>query len=398
MGSSSSSDRSARGGVRRRLLLVVSSRKRLVERFGQRGLDRISRALESYRRCLSKRGITLELAFVDDASSMSEYGLKPARRVTAVSVKRAVDRIIARLARPTRASVSLLILGGGEVIPYFELSNPTFDSDGFVPSDNPYGCQPGAESAKKCLLPERPVGRMPDGNGSSVGLLLSQIENASATTSSLSGPNGSLGYTAAVWKKASGQVRSDLGWRGRLRVSPPLSHADVKASWFSRKSFLYFNLHGSDRGSHWLGQEGTKFTTALLPVNVKRFNRGKTVVLTEACYGAIEMRRRKETSIALAFLATGSPCVVGSTCVAYGALVPPLSEADLIAVHFFRNAKKGMRLGEALVNARAQLAASAVSKQGYLDEDDRKTLLQFVLFGDPTLKIQPRSLGSDKDA
>jgi hypothetical protein len=72
-----------------------------------------------------------------------------------------------------------------------------------------------------------------------------------------------------------------------------------------------------------------------------------------------------------------------------------VSEADLIALHFFHNVSKGMTSGEGLVNARAQLAASAVREQGSLDNDDRKTLLQFVLFGDPTLRVKPRSAGSD---
>jgi hypothetical protein len=398
MSSSSSSARPARRGIRRRVLLAVSSRKKLRERYDEKGLGRIEKALESYTQGLSKRRITLKVAFLDDASSMSEYDLKPTRRITAVSAKNAIDRLISKLEKSRGTSVSLLILGGGEVIPYFKLSNPTLDSDAFVPSDNPYGCKRGAVSAEKCLLPERPVGRMPDGNGSSIKLLLSQIESASEPSGVLPLAGGALGYTAAVWRKASQQVWSDMGWKGRLRVSPPLSYVDVKASWFKGRGSLYFNLHGSDRDPHWFGQKGTKFTTALSPMSVRRLNQRRTVVLTEACYGAIEMKRQKESSIALAFLSTGSLSVVGSTCVAYGAIIPPVSEADLVALHFFRNVEKGMTVGEALVNARAQLAASAVSRQGNLDDDDRKTILQFVLFGDPTLKIEPRSLGSDKYA
>jgi hypothetical protein len=412
---SSSSARAVRRGTGRSVLLAVSSRKKLGERFGRKGLDRIEAALDSYKESLAKRRVTLEVAFLDDSSSMVMHGVKPAGRITSVSAKNAIDRLLAKLKKPSRGRVSLLILGGGEVIPYFRLSNPALDSDGFVPSDNPYGCKPKAVSADDCLLPERPVGRMPDGNGRSVELLLRQIESAStpsvsavsasgasksagaAPASSPSEPasslTGALGYTAAVWKKASQRIWDDLGYEGRLRLSPPLSYADVKASWFKRKSPLYFNLHGSDREPYWFGQKGTKFTTALSPANVKRFGRPGSLVLTEACYGAIEMKRQAESSMALAFLSTGSLCVTGSTCVAYGAIIPPLSEADLIALHFLRNAGKGMALGEALVNARAQMAAAAVSKQGYLDEDDRKTLLQFVLFGDPTQSVRSRSAG-----
>jgi hypothetical protein len=159
---------------------------------------------------------------------------------------------------------------------------------------------------------------------------------------------------------------------------------NVKAGWFDERTVFYFNLHGSDREPYWFGQKADKYPTALSPRNVTNFSRGSDAVMTEACYGAVEAGRSPGTSMALAFLAAGTRCFVGSTCVAYGALVPPVSEADLIALCFFRNLQRGMTFGKALVNARAQLAGLAVSRQGYLDEDDKKTLLQFVLFGDPT--------------
>jgi hypothetical protein len=293
------------------------------------------------------------------------------------------------------------------VIPYFKLTNPAFDADPSVLSDNPYGCKTAVTTSDKCLLPERPVGRMPDGNGGSVELLLSQLETASQAASSsaksklparvFSIMESSMGYTAAIWKKASQHIWSQLSLSSRLRVCPPLSYLDVKASWFKTKGFLYFNLHGSDREPYWYGQKGQTYPTALSPANVSRFSRGKNVALTEACYGAIEKGKESRTSIALAFMSSGSLCVLGSTCIAYGAILPPVSEADLIGFHFFANIRKGFSFGEAFVNARAQLAAAAISRQGFLDEDDRKTLLQFVLFGDPTVRVLPTS-GSGEDA
>jgi hypothetical protein len=244
---------------------------------------------------------------------------------------------------------------------------------------------------------------MPDGNGSDVRLLLTQIGVASdaavsLSTNPLSFQKSSFGYTAAIWKRASQEVWRDIGYTGNLRICPPLSYFDVTSAWFSNKNFLYFNLHGSDTEPYWFGQDGTNFPTALSPANVNRLSHEKSMVMTEACYGAIEMGRKKGTSISLAFLSSGSTCLLGSTCTAYGAFAPPASEADLIALNFFRNVHKGMTFGKALVSARAQLAALAVSRQGYLDEDDKKTLLQFVLFGDPTISTLPLSLGSGEDA
>ncbi|MCX5800312.1 MAG: C25 family cysteine peptidase [Candidatus Eisenbacteria bacterium] len=419
----------------REQLLLVSSLEKLRRRYGQAGLDRLTRSLERYRDCLSKRKIGLTAAFIDDGASITQFGLKPLKAITSASAKNAIDHIVARLStsrdagpdsarntspktardarrepprtvtpRPSHDSnVSILILGGGEVIPYFRLSNPAFDSDSFVLSDNPYGCPGGIVSTEKCLLPERPVGRMPDGSGSDVHVLLTQIDTACEgavwlSTHPLGRKKSSLGYTAAIWKRASREVWRDIGFTGNLKVCPPLSHVDVTAEWFGGKNFLYFNVHGSDTAPYWFGQAGSSFPTALSPVNVNRLSHEKSMIVTEACYGAIEMDRNRDTSISLAFLSSGSACVVGSTCTAYGALAPPVSEADLIALNFFRNVHKGMAFGKALTGARAQLAALAVSRQGYLDEDDKKTLLQFVLFGDPTVSILPISPGSGEDA
>lgn len=374
--------------------MLVSSRGRLKARYGQRGVDILQDCLDRFRASLSERSVTLVTAYVDDRSSVSQFGVTPASRITASSVKTVVDTLRAKVSGRAKAPVSILILGGHEVIPYFKLANPAFDSDKEVLSDNPYGCPPGGVGSDRYLLPEVPVGRIPDGDGSNVELLTRQIELSSRALTVAAGgpapaPADSLSYTAAIWQKASRDVATGLGWKASLKISPPLTYIAVKSGWFDRKRFLYFNLHGSDREPYWFGQKGESYPTALSPANVTNFSRGANAVLTEACYGAIEAGRTCETSIALAFLATGSVCFVGSTCIAYGALVPPVSEADLIALHFFRNVQRGMTLGKALVNARAQLAGLAVSKQGYLDEDDRKTLLQFVLFGDPTQRLHP---------
>ena len=399
-------------------LLLVSSLQRLRQRYGRPGLERILSSLESYGDCLSERRIELTTAFIDDGPSITQFGLKPLKSITSTSVKGAIDRIVAELstrrgARPKSSrdaaregshgsDISVLILGGGEVIPYFRLSNPAFDSDSSVLSDNPYGCDTGTVSSEKCLLPDRPVGRMPDGNGSTVQLLLNQMATASEgaawlSANPLSLQKSSFGYTAAIWRKASLKVWRDIGCSGNLKLCPPLSRQDATAAWFMNKNFLYFNVHGSDTESFWFGQDGTSFPRALSPSDVTRFGREKSLVVTEACYGAIEMNKKRDTSISLAFLSTGSACVIGSTCIAYGALAPPVSEADLIALSFFRNVHKGMAFGQALVNARAQLATVAISRQGYLDEDDKKTLLQFVLFGDPTISVLPISAGSGKN-
>ncbi|MFQ5945184.1 MAG: hypothetical protein ACE5NC_02940, partial [Anaerolineae bacterium] len=90
-------------------------------------------------------------------------------------------------------------------------------------------------------------------------------------------------------------------------------------------------------------------------------------------------------SVALAFLASGARGFIGSTGMAYGSLAPPLVGADLLAVNLFMALREGFALGEALRRAKLGLIEQAGAEQGFLDAEDQKTLLTFVLYGDPSL-------------
>jgi hypothetical protein len=100
--------------------------------------------------------------------------------------------------------------------------------------------------------------------------------------------------------------------------------------------------------------------------------------------------------MALGLLAGGARGVVGSMGMAYGSLAPPLSGADLLALHFWRGLKEGLTMGEALLQAKLSLVREMVEGQGFLDGEDQKTVLSFVLYGDPSLRAKvalPRSKG-----
>ena len=67
---------------------------------------------------------------------------------------------------------------------------------------------------------------------------------------------------------------------------------------------------------------------------------------------------------------------------------PPAGEADLIALHFLRALKRpGTTLGAAFMAGRIGMIQDTIALQSMLDEDDQKTLLEFVLYGDPTLMV-----------
>jgi len=78
---------------------------------------------------------------------------------------------------------------------------------------------------------------------------------------------------------------------------------------------------------------------------------------------------------------------VGSTAIAYGPPHPPSREADLLGKYFFQYVEKCIPFGDALKNAKIDFAKKMVRTQGFLDDDDKKTLLEFQLYGDPSLTL-----------
>lgn len=215
-----------------------------------------------------------------------------------------------------------------------------------------------------------------------------------------------FGYTAAVWKPVAGKVFKVIGRPGGLHVAPPLGY-DGGANPTGRGANLpevsgrlgYFNLHGVVDAPEWFGQRDPRdpsgapdFPVALRPQDVlrsrqddaKRAHRETPVlVFTQACYGLHIIGRLPEHSLALSFLSAGSLAVVGCTGMSYGAVAPPLAASDLLAHTFWRQVRQGQTAGEALRQAKLHLAAEMVARQGALDGEDQKTLISFVLYGDP---------------
>lgn len=107
------------------------------------------------------------------------------------------------------------------------------------------------------------------------------------------------------------------------------------------------------------------------------------VVFSEACYGAHVVGRETAQAISLTFLRAGSSAFVGSTCIAYGAIAMPLTAADLLGHTFWQYLTEGFPAGEALRRAKITLSTEMDRRQGYLDGEDQKTLISFVLYGDP---------------
>ncbi len=380
------------------------------------------------------------MVFLPDlANSAPTLGLNPLTTVDPWTLKLSLADLDRALGKQGQMIGALLIVGGPEIVPFHNLPNPVDDPDREVPSDNPY-----ASLDENYFIPEWPVGRLPGGSGNDPTYLvrgLQRIREKHASQAkvrpqpkqwpdwiirwrrrrSTSNNNSSIrkgvGLTAAVWREASFQVFRPVGEAKMVMVSPPTSKINQDASRLrlgalirsrngrtaSRSDSMqlpparlnYFNLHGLADASEWYGQrdpedtgDGPDYPVALTPADVRRLGeKTPQVVFSEACYGAYIEDKNAAESLSLQFLDAGTQVVAGSTTMSYGAINAPLIAADLLGYSFWKGLLEGLTAGESLQRAKIQLASEMHQRQGFLDGEDQKTLISFVLYGDPLSRL-----------
>lgn len=358
--------------------LIISSKEKLKTKYGQPNLAQIEAKLGDYMDALVAAGITAKLAYVDDAASLSPYGLSPVASDSPDQIKELIDSLEGKL-NPKH----FLILGGHSIIPFFSLTNPAgFDGDKIVYSDSPYATQDS-----DYLIPERALGRLPDAAEGELPFFLSLL---SAAASRVKRANKvSFGMTANVWTDASQAVYVPIKNAGEsLELSPPVKHGDLPAAKLNRKGYFYFNLHGGEDTANWYGQEGSTYPVAFTPENIQDADVRNAVICCEACYGANIVNKGVDEAISLKFLAKDAACFVGSTKIAYGPTEPPSTEADLLVLKFFERIKEGLTFGDAFMKAKQDFARECIAARSRMDMTEKKTLIEFVLFADPSLKME----------
>lgn len=361
--------------------LIITSPARLREVYGQHGAHGVLAAIDRLVAARAARDVPSRVVSIEQgdlALGVAGADLEPA------AIARQIAAIGRALGRDRQRLASVLIIGGPDVVPFHESPNPTpGDGDETVPGDWIYG-------GGRPLGPAAwPVGRLPGAPGDARPLLR-QIDAAAGAAQPARGPRKAFGYSTAVWRRAAEQVYAAIDAPERLLVSPPNVAATLDRRRLDGARLVYANLHGLRDGPPWYGQaeEQPALVAALRPEDLDGLDLRGAVVVSEACYGAALDGRDESSSLALAFLARGALGFVGATAISYGPPTPPAGEADLIALHFLRAVTRpGATLGAAFAAARAGMLRDTLALQQVLDEDDQKTLLEFVLYGDPTVVV-----------
>jgi hypothetical protein len=316
---------------------------------------------ERILQCLQKTGMVIEVGRLSSNPSLIR------------------DKIISAI---NDEITSIVIVGNHQVIPFFPLDNPTLDSDKQVWSDNPYGCR-----EDDFLLPDYPISRVPS-DPDNPKFLKIYLETDNSTVSII---EPAYGISTKSWEHASRDVFSIIPDKHKIfLVSPPLDRSALPINLVkSSNCFRYFNVHGSKFTSVWYGQQGSNYPAVIAGEDL--IDLKGIVVISEACYGGWLAKRGKKTSMAMKFLLSGAALFLGSTTISYGPSYPPNEEADLICRCFIQQLLKKIPAARALLNAREEFINLTVSRQGYLDGDDRKTLYQFVLYGKPDIIVKEGS-------
>ena len=387
--------------------IILSSHTRLIQAFGDDCFQRIDQAIMSLVESVRRRsGWTANHLYVDDSNSSEPFCLSPADPANAWQIKLRLADLDQALGRRGEMIGALLIVGGDRIVPFHMLPNPTDDDDEVIPSDNPY-----ATTDENYFAPEWAVGRLPSDNDPDllVRLLRSYADEHRVAVQALNpflrfriwlatklgrlfrNSSRTLGYSASIWRKASLAVYKVIGDPVSMLISPPTEADHLPPIAMRPAKFSYFNLHGLEDAPEWFGQRdpvrdegaGPEYPIAMRPQDIVNNNNAPKIIFTEACYGANILGKTSQSALCLKFLDAGSRAVIGSTKISYGSITTPLIAADLLGRLFWEYLNQPLPVGEALRRAKLKLATDMHRRQGFLDGEDQKTLISFVLYGDP---------------
>ncbi|MCE3252624.1 MAG: hypothetical protein K0Q67_1644 [Cellvibrio sp.] len=365
--------------------IIVSNRSALVDKYGTKGLAKITRALALLKAADSKRGIKSQVIYLDNKTAMKKVGGVAVFDVGSPKEnKTAIDAICKKL-RPEY----LLILGAADVIPHQDLDNLVFqvgvDDDRFAWSDLPYACNAAySRDPRRFIGPSRVVGRLPDLAGATEPTYLIDLLTISAAHQSRA-PEDYEAYfslSTLTWKKSTQlSLNNIFGNNSKLRVSPTMGPSHPASRLGTLMHFI--NCHGGQASPEFQGQKGNAYPIALTTSKIAGKIKEGTVAAVECCYGAElyeALTLGVDLPICQSYLEQGAYGYLGSTTIAYGP-ADFNGSADLICQNFLLNVLGGASLGRAVLMARQQYVADV----GQMDPIDLKTLAQFYLLGDPSI-------------
>ncbi len=444
--------------VRQATALIVSSEQALTSKYGQGGFNRVQILLQQLLEVMRSHGSDARLLLVDSAEALRRQGfgkLDPVKAADPEQIRELINTALpGEILDPTGSYPNtVFIIGGPDIIPFWKLPNPSFDSDREVLTDNPYGSRD-----QTYLLPERIVGRLPDESPEDgvpdINFLLTRLQEVIQRQRARNLPHSGISnfpmrmfeaimpqnmrfkggsadgirfeqewlrstlasgevfidkshsvhlspffYSAEAWKLSTETLKDCMSGNSNIAFSPPTRSENFNTDWLQKPRLLHFNLHGFRDTGNWYGQSQynkivanptlSSLPMAFSPAQAAKVRSPGTVVFSEACYGGYLPGKGVVDSVALTFLERGTAAFVGSTAISYGSAGPELCCAGHLSYYFWKEIlKNGSSFGRALQAAKLNYARERLAAGHNLSGDDAKTLLEFVLLGDPTIGLR----------
>lgn len=377
--------------------LSVTVNQALEAKYDAGARGEIHSALDRWIEADARRGTKTIHVALDDARAMARHGAPAVSgSVRPESVKRSVDALCDKLSPDY-----LVLFGGPDVIPYFEVANPSHDpsfgdTDPTVTTDNPYACSRPfrAEDRTSYLVPDRVVGRLVDVPGDGDPTCL--VASLATATDWVARPKADYDAAYAVccdeWRDSGAECIQYVGVQGLLVSPPEADGADPSAARLASRLHL-IKCHGAEIDPKFYGQQGSSYPTILSSGVLEPRVSPRTIVGAMCCYGAQVFSPEDPAvqpggrwPIAAAYLRRGAYGVLGSTKIAWVGRSEMLC-ADWIVARWLRALRNGASIGRASVETKQEYLRMVQQQRGAPGIEDEKTLLEFVLLGDPA--IQP---------
>ena len=318
----------------------------------------------------------------------------------------------------------LFIIGSDDIIPMPAVGRHSDDGTPFF-TDFPYAYLYGDKTETLIndgiiyqQVQHLCVGRLPLPDDVTSEMLLVYMRNVQDVSSFGLDFSTVYGQCDPHWKRVTGSLTRELrnmGWFlnydlpeeycfRSLLLSPMVTSSNVDEVFNINSCIYLFNMHGDNHpgnndyyGKSIAQPEQESITFSGITPRQFRSILHPNVVVSEACYGAKPNHRKHNESILLSSLTTKTVLFFGSTNIAWGCNdmkmpdgtyceEPPLGCADVFARSVIYGLLNGCVAGEVLSLARWSVFQECGFRPQVID-----TVLEFNLFGDPTLLLESDS-------
>ncbi len=383
----------------------------------------ILQLLAAYCRAAAKRGVCYRVIDAANYSMLNpEYGGK---RVSLTPNNSWSDHatLLVDYYRHGRTSTAertayLFIVGGEDIIPmpvvkHYLAGHPNFN-DKDIDTDVPYAYLLGNKTfdmltSGKIFEYEQyfHVGRLPFALDASLDDLAGYLRRVAECGGELS-INRYYGQTNMPWGEESQVVCTPLRdagvasatekyknayveienhkygvSQGELFYSLPVFGHILDQVFDKEADFYYFNLHGSDQPTYSGFYADGANKEAITPKHLASITSNNFFV-TEACYGGRFQKYRRSESMLLSAMGGNTLLYLGSSRIAFCNNRYSIDNSDRLANIFIEELLNGALAGDALYTARKSFFEY---DDGHLYDQQLTSIVEFNIFGDPTLKV-----------